>query len=350
MKILLIRLDHLGDILLSTPLFRALAHAGHAVDVVIPGWLRPVLEGNPHLAGSFAIEQIAPGFPAGWRPLRDWMRRRAYDCILLPHPKPRVLLRCSLGSGARHRLAMQAGIWGRVTLHRCLRMRAAMRGGRHYSDLQLDFARALGVAVDGLKLDYFLREEEIAAARARLAARFPDRGSAPLIGLHPGAAGNTCQLPSPVYGETARLILQRTAARIVVTGSAGERRLLDSWPAEVLASPRVDVTMGALELRELAATIRHLRAYVIGSTGPLHLAAALGVPTVSPFCAGPPIGPSVWGNACGPAACVEPAAENCRRWRATHGEGALCDFRGEISAESLWRALEKVPGILPGRI
>jgi ADP-heptose:LPS heptosyltransferase len=349
-KILLIRLDHLGDILLSTPLLRALARAGHAVDVVMPGWLRPVLAGNPHLAETFAIEEIAPGFPAGWRALRDWMRRRAYDCILLPNPNPRVLLRCSLGSGARQRLAMQAGPWGRVTLHRCLRTRDAMEGGRHYSDLQLDFARALGIADDGLKLDYFCHEDELAAARAGLDVRFPGLGTAPLVGLHPGTAGNTCQLPSPVYGAAARLILERTEARIVVTGSAGERGLLDSWPQDVLASPRVAVTVGVLDLRQLAATIRHLTAYVIGSTGPLHLAAALGVPTVSPFCAVPPIGPSVWGNACGPAACVEPPAENCRRWRAAHGAGALCDFRGEISAENLWRALAKVPGILPGGI
>jgi ADP-heptose:LPS heptosyltransferase len=338
-KILLIRLDHLGDILLTTPLVRALARAGHAVDFLVPRAFQPVLEGNPHLHESFALEEIAPEFPARWRPLRDWMRARAYETVLLPNPRPRVLLRCSLGSGAARRLAMQAGIWGRLTLHRCLRVRDSMERGRHFSDLQLDFARALEVEPDGLKPDYFCREDEIETARRRRADRFPGRGEASVVGLHPGCAENTCVLPAKIYGELATLILARTDWRIVLTGIAGERSLLASWPREVIESPRVDNTLGALSLRELAATLSLLNAYVVPSTGPLHLASALGVPTVSPFCRLPPIGAANWGNVGGPATCVEPAAAACERWRAAHPGVPHCDFRAEITAEQLWQAL-----------
>ena len=337
MKILLIRLDHLGDLVLTTPLIRALVRAGHAVDVVVPRWLRPVLEGNPHLRGSFSLEDIAPQFPAPWEPLRDWMRSRDYDCVLLPNARPRALLWCSLGSGALRRIAMQAGIWGRLTGHRCLRVKKAMLKGRHFSDIQLDLARAIRVKPDGLKPDYFCRKEEITAAQQRFAAAFPSSAGTPIIGLHPGCAGNTCNLPAAVYGELAGLILERTDWRIVLTGSTEERALTSSWPREILGSPRVLDTMGALDLRALAATISQLSRYVSVGTGPMHLAVALGVRTVSPFCALPPLDFAVWGNACGPAACLEPKAENCRRWRSESNR--MCDFRGEITAENLWSAL-----------
>ncbi len=339
MKILLVRLDHIGDLLLTTPLVRALARGGHEVELVVPRALLPLLEANPHVRAAFAVEDIAPAFPALWRPLRDWMRARLYDTILLPNAHPRALLRCSFGSGARRRLAMQAGILGRLTSHRCLRIGPAMEGGRHYSDLLLDFARLLGVEPDGLQLDYVCRPEEIAAARRNLALRFPDRGAAPLIALHPGHAGNTCNLPSRVYGELAQILLERSDAHLVVTGSAAESALLDSWPSGVLASPRVENAVGALDLRRLAAILRAMDAVVAVGTGPLHLAAALRVPTLSPFCALPPLSPAVWGNVSGPAICLEPATENCRRWRKTHPPGVHCDFRGEITADQLWLRL-----------
>ena len=153
--------------------------------------------------------------------------------------------------------------------------------------------------------------------------------------------GNTCNLPAPVYGEVAALILERTNWRVIVTGSAGEKTLTDSWPPAVLPSPRVYNAMGAFGLRMLAAMISQMSNYVIVGTGPLHLAAAVGIPTTSPFCALPPLSPSVWGNVL-TGACAEPSSAGCREWRQTHP--GLCDFRGEVTAESLWQLLRLKTG------
>jgi ADP-heptose:LPS heptosyltransferase len=338
-KILIIRLDHLGDLVLMTPLIRALAKAGHTVEIVTPRWLNGIFEGNPHLGGAFAIEDLAPDFPGDWPRLRDWIKPRGYDGLLLPNSRPKELLWCSFTSGIRRRIAMQAGIWGRLTLHRCLQIRGAFMAGRHFADIMLDFARVLGAPTDGLKPDYFCREEEVAQARETLRAAFPDWNGGEIIGIHPGCAGNTCNLPPAIYGEMAGLILERSDARIVLTGSAKERALLASWPEKILGSPRVYNSMGALELRALAAVISQMKHYVIGSTGPLHVASALGVRTTSPFCAVPPLTSTIWGNATGCGECVQPNAAACRAWMAKAEKYRYCDFRGEIDAETLWEAL-----------
>ena len=126
-----------------TPLVRALAKAGHAVDLVTPRAFSVLFEENPHLRAQFSIEEIAPGFPASWQRLSGWIKAQKYEALLLPSPKPRPLLWSSFFSGVPRRLALQAGVWGRLTGHQCLSVRRAFMSGRHYSDIQLDLARAL---------------------------------------------------------------------------------------------------------------------------------------------------------------------------------------------------------------
>ena len=337
-KILLSRLDHLGDLMLMTPLIRALHKAGHEVDLLTLRTLCVLFEENPYLGKTFAVEDVVPSPSRNWWALGRWMGKWNYDVLLLPNPKPPQLLWSSLLSGVKMRLAMQAGMAGRLTGHRCLRMRESMMSGRHYSDLQLDFARALNIKTDGLKLDYFCRKEEIDEARTRISAAFPGFKGEPIIGIHPGSQGNTCNLPARVYGELVGLILARTNWRIIVTGSAAEKSLTDSWPRQILESPRVYPAMGAFNLRGLAATISQMNNYVIGSTGPLHLAAALGIQTTSPFCPLPPISAPVWGNIL-TGTCLGPKASCCQEWRKKTKTGH-CDLRGEITAENLWQSLQ----------
>src|SRR5258707_1253842 len=136
MKILIVRLDHLGDLLLMTPLIRALSQAGHQVDLVVPRVFCPIFDHNPHCQNVFTIEEIAPDFPREWFRFGRWMRTKTYDGILLPEAIPRQLLLSSFLSGAGVRIAMRAGLLGRLTLHRCIAAGPGFTDGRHYSDLQ----------------------------------------------------------------------------------------------------------------------------------------------------------------------------------------------------------------------
>jgi heptosyltransferase-2 len=342
MKILIVRLDHLGDLLLATPLLRALARAGHEVDLVVPRVFLPLFAFNPHVRECLAMEEVSPGFPASWLRFGAWMRRRKYEVVLLPNPRPRALLLSSLFSGAKKRVALQGGIVGRLTGHRCLRIGPAFAQRRHYADVQLDLARALDVAPDGEGLDFFVQPGEIAAAEKTLGDVFAEAPAGPLVGIHPGCAGNTCNLPPRVYGELAEIILAQSNARVIMTGSEKERALTEGWPTAVMTSPRVWLSAGGLDLRELGAVIGRLAVYVVPSTGPLHLASALGVRTVSPFCPLPQLGAEVWGSRGGPGVAVGPALAACEARRCGAKSAGHCDFRGEVTAENLWAALEKL--------
>ena len=94
------------------------------------------------------------------------------------------------------------------------------------------------------------------------------------------------QWPAQKFGELADRIAKEAGARIVLLGSADEKPLADvilkkgqSSPGTV---PIVDLT-GRLNLEELAAAMKELKLLICNDGGPLHMAVALGINTVSIF-------------------------------------------------------------------
>lgn len=331
MRILIVRIDHLGDLILTTPLMRALAKAGHTVDVLTRQALLPVLLHNPHVNALWALEAVAPEFPQRWRRLGLWMRTQGYDTLLIPHGRPKEMLFASLLSGAALRITSWAGLWGRLTGHRCLRSNFRHQTD-HVSRVILRCGEALGVAPDGLIPDLVVSPEAREWAQEECGRRFPGLR---MVGIHPGCAGNTCNLPAAEYGRLAGMLIRHRDVALVATGSEAEKRLLNQWPGEVTTSPRFWNTMGEVDLLRLAALIERMSVLVVVGTGPLHMASAVRVPTVSPFCRFTPISARVWGNLGGSGVAVEPPPGYCEAVRRRDHDH--CDFRGKVRAADLYR-------------
>ena len=336
MKTLVVRLDHLGDLLLTTPLIRALSLGGHTVDVLVQDSLRPIFEDSRFVQNCVGIGEAAPGFPARWWELAQWMRRTRYDVVILAYAKEPRLCFASAFSGAKRRIAMWSGLWGRLTGHECLASHI-LDDPRPVSEILLSCSRVMGVADQGLRPDLFLSESERDTVRRLIPESL--RGHR-LVGLHPGSAGNACNLPSAVYAGVAALLLRETDCALIVTGTSGEANLLTLWPDEILHSNRVWISMGKLDVRQLAGVVAEMGVYVCSSTGPLHVASAVGTPTVSPFCPTVPLCASIWGNIGSAARVIEPAI--CPK-RATGRYG--CDFQGQITASKIFEQVVELAGL-----
>ena len=327
-RVVIIRSDHLGDLVLTTPLVRALAKAGHTVDFIATKATAPILEHNPYLNSIERLESVCPQFPKIFITIAKYLRTNCYDIMIIPHARNWQLLLAGVASGIPQRLAMWAGWQGRLLGYRCLRSGLPAKP-RPFSQIMLDFADALGVVSDGLQPDIVLTPLEINKADEYLASNLP--GCKKIVGIHPGCAGNSCNLPSATYYALAMKLLQQPDLGIVITGSNLERKLLKHWPSDLLGSNRVWNSIGLLDLRELSAVIDRMDLFVVPSTGPLHISSARKVATLSPFCPLSPISAEIWGN-CGGYAIVEtPDAQSCKI-RSLSGH---CDFRGEITPEIL---------------
>jgi ADP-heptose:LPS heptosyltransferase len=106
---------------------------------------------------------------------------------------------------------------------------------------------------------------------------------APLIGLHASGGRPIKQWHPDRFGEAVGRMAHAVGARVVLTGSTGDRHVVDAARAALPTDVDVIDLAGRLDLVTLAAVLSRLELLVSGDTGPTHLAAAMGTPVVAVF-------------------------------------------------------------------
>jgi ADP-heptose:LPS heptosyltransferase len=137
-------------------------------------------------------------------------------------------------------------------------------------------------------------------------------GTAPFnVILHPKSNGNGREWPLERYTQLAQRLGARADIRLWITGSAAEGALIARDAPALLALPNVSNACGQVDLDGLIAMISTCDALVASGTGPLHVAAAMGRPTLGLFPPLKPIDPARWGalgvharSLTAPQACV----------------------------------------------
>lgn len=337
MRALILRTDRLGDLVLTTPLMRALSRAGYAVDVVAKRAFLEVLDENPHVSSTTTFEEICPRFPEDWLALRRWISRRNYDLTIVVPAQPKQLVFASALTGVPKRFAIWGGKWARLTLHKVVH--SSILGSEiHYAEKLLVCADQLGIPRCGAKPDLVLSVSEREWGANELSLRFP-QGSA--IVLHPGGGGiayrgsaSTCNLPMAEYARFLERVLAETNWNVVMTGNPVERKLIEQWDRSLLENSRCWNAAGALSIRQLASIISASSLTVVCSSAPLHIANAVGAATLSPFCPGFNVSAKCWGNTNGKGAVLERSRNTCPRMAQPH---TLCkDFEGELTGSLLF--------------
>lgn len=239
------------------------AMAGDGSDVVVVRWLAPLLE-MAGLAGR--VLPFDRGF-RGWRSAVAMLRREGYREGILLTPSFSAAWLFRWGGVARLRgTATDARTW---LLSDSLPREALM--GRHRINqykLLMDQNPDTEAAVHRL------------APPAEAVARWAERlggEDAPVVGLFPGSNAPARRWPADRFSEVARTVMER-GARVVVLGGRGERELT----ARVAAgAPGAVDAGGATDLAGLAAVLSLCALVVTNDTGPMHLAGAVGTPTVT---------------------------------------------------------------------
>ena len=268
---LVIQTSFLGDTVLTTPLLAQLANRG-PVDVVTTPASATLLANHP------AVRTVIPydkrGADRGVRGvlrLARRLRRTGYDLALLAQ-----------GSWRSAALAVLARIPARVgfdtSAGRLLySKRVPYRDDLHHAARLLMLARPNG------------REPSAEELRPSLAPGYPEceavdallarNGVAPgdrLVALAPGSVWGTKRWP--YFPELAQLLAPR--ARVIVVGSSEDAPLAD---AITTAEPSAVDATGQLSLLASAELIGRCGAVVTNDSAPLHLASAMGTPTVAIF-------------------------------------------------------------------
>jgi ADP-heptose:LPS heptosyltransferase len=286
-RILVLRLERIGDLLMILPALRDLrAFAGSAeIDLIVGAWNLPLARAIPFVARAEALSagwlaRGSEGHGAGTlvRKATRWHSRH-YDLAINFEPDIRTNLMLA-ASGARWCVGWSSG------------------GGGPLLDLALDFDPRAHTSENARRLvsTTFQRtatprprplleipDSAVRNADARLAAR----SGWPLIGIHASGGRHVKQWEPRKFAEVARRLVRERNTTIVLTGSPGDRALVDLVKSELPPENVVDVA-GHLDLLDLAALLQRLHLLVTGDTGPMHLAAAVGTPVVAVFGASDP--------------------------------------------------------------
>ncbi len=269
MTSLVIQTAFLGDVVLTTPLLEALARHHGPVDVVTTPGAAPLLATHP------AVRQVIPydkqRADQGLRNLVALARRlRAarYEAAYLPH---RSLRSATLAWLARvpRRVGFHDG-W--PALYTEVRRRPA---AGHEIDRLLALAGELAHHQTPPTLAVTVADR---AAAERL---LRDAGiTGPFVALAPGSIWGSKRWP--FYTELAERLAARVA--VAVIGGPEDAELGDAIVAAVRRSGgRTVNSCGTLALRESAALVAQAAALVTNDSAPLHLAQAMGTPTVAIF-------------------------------------------------------------------
>ena len=279
-RALVVKLRHHGDVLLAAPVLSVLkAHAPQLeVDALVYDDTAPMLDGHPALAQLHCIGRR-------WRSLSPWsrlskergllraLRARRYDLLvhLTEHPRGAWLARLL---GVRYAVApiqRERGAWWRKSFTHLY----PLVRNRHMVEVNLDALRRIGIqpGVNERWVQFVPGHE----AEQRIAALgLPEA----FVHMHPASrwtfkcwpAERNAQLADRLAGE---------GHPVVLTSAPNETAFIDEIIGQAATKPLN--LAGQLSLKELGALTARARLFIGVDSMPMHLAAAMGIPTVALF-------------------------------------------------------------------
>lgn len=301
-RILAVRLDNLGDVLVTTP-------ALHAIKSSLPGATLTLLASpigaqvgrlNPDIDDVLVYE--APWMDPWHRLPQDsereqqmiaTMRERQFDGAIIftsfrQSPLPAAYL-CYLADIPLRVAASLDGPGSLLTTrhkHPERMMHEVERG--------LDLVGAIGLSTENLDLILQVPEN----ARGRLAERLAARGIAsarPLVVVHPGCSMPARTYPWEMYVQVVELLVEQLGATVILTGASDEQELVERVLDRLQPETRQATygLAGTLPFAEFCALIEAADLTITNNTGPMHIASALKTPVVALFALTNP--PEQWG-------------------------------------------------------
>ncbi|MGH7452530.1 MAG: glycosyltransferase family 9 protein [bacterium] len=330
-KILLIRTDRLGDVILSTPVATALKKNGPDVHVtfLVRHYTAEITRCHPHVDETLELDGAEIG--GDMRRLMQALRQRHFDAAVMLYPRPRLAwavwrsgIPLRIGTGYR---------WYSFLFNRQV-FEHRKTAARHEAEYNLRLLQPFGMSDTKIEFHFALPTAEREKIEAQLNAL--GVGARPVI-LHPGSGGSSRDWPPEYFTELADLAYHELGAQVILSGAPAEKNLIASIQRQTKSQPLS--LCGRLTIIELAVLCQRAAAFVSNSTGPLHLAVMVGTPVVAFY---PPIRalrPERWGPYGRLADVLMSQQDECTRCR--QSSARVCDCMRAISVELAFKKIQE---------
>jgi lipopolysaccharide heptosyltransferase II len=296
-KVLAVRLDTLGDVLMTTPAIRALKESnprrhvtlltsasGASAAALVPEIDDVIVYEAPWMKGS-SDSVVGPD-----RAMIERLRQGNFDASVIftvysQNPLPAAMM-CYLAEIPLRLAHCHENPYQLLT--DWIPDREPGRLIRHETQRQLDLVAAIGCRTADARLSLHVPD----SAQHRLFDLLSRIGLDPLqpwAVIHPGATAASRRYPPEQFAQVASQLAGEHEIQVVFTGTVAEQALVDKIRMEMRFAarragnpllPRAYSLAGALRLDEMAALLREAPVLISNNTGPVHMASALGTPVV----------------------------------------------------------------------
>ena len=278
-RILIIRTDRIGDVVLTTPALKAIRQAySHAhVTLMVSPLTKDLVEGHPYINDLIIDDQLGlyRGF-IGFLQLCRKIRQGQYDVAVILHTKNRYNWACFL-AGVPCRIAYKNEKGGFLLTDPIHDERSL--GYKHESEYCMDVAVHLGAKPLELTPSIVQSPQAESWANQWFKEHVPD--SFQLIVLHPGASDQTKCWPIENFIALPDKLSNVYLTKIAIIGS-GPTSLLAKEIIKKSRVPVLDLT-DQCTLAQTAALLRRSTLLISNDSGPVHVAAAVGCMVVNLF-------------------------------------------------------------------
>jgi len=278
-RILVIRLDKIGDVVLSTPVIKALrdAYPDSYIAFMVRPYAKQVVKGNPYLDRALVYDKYRDekGIIGNWKFISE-LRKRRFDIAIILHPTKRS-----------HIVPFLAGIPERVGYDRKLGFLLTKKvphtkqmGLKHEIDYTLDMLRYIGVEPKDRTLHMPINDMSDAKVRHIFEVNGIGENDTTVV-INPGASCPSKRWPPENFAKVADRLMEKYGTKVILI-SSGEEKMIGADVAHSMKVHPVNLC-GVTTVGDLASILKRSKLLISNDSGPVHIACALGTPVVAIF-------------------------------------------------------------------
>lgn len=316
-RILVVRTDRIGDVLLSTPVIKTLrdTYPTAYIAMMVSPYAKDIVEGNPYLDEVIIYDK--DGKHKSWQRSLKFslnLSKKKFNLAIILHPTNRV-----------HLVTFFANIPKRIGYDRKLGFLLTDRikhtkeqGDKHELEYNLDLVRYL--CIEPKDKELFMPIKPISEERVENIFRQGGISKQDkLLAIHPAASCPSKIWPNERFAEVADRLIEKYGFKVLVIAGPKDIRLAENV-IKYIHHPVVNLA-GRISVSQLASVLKRCKLFISNDSGPVHIASAVDTPVISIFGRNQKgLSPTRWGPigkndhfVHQEVGCIECLAHNCTK-------------------------------------
>ncbi|MCF8267156.1 MAG: lipopolysaccharide heptosyltransferase family protein [Ignavibacteriales bacterium] len=329
-NILICRQDRIGDNVLTTPIPRELKRnlPGCRISVLVRRYAADIYLNNPFVDNIIILDDVNITAFSGFIKKIKQIRAEEFDISLMPLPDERLNYLMWF-SGIKLRISSGVKIYQLLTNTKSVHRRKYIQE-RHEADYCLDLIRKLNFDVVNISPEIYLSEDENISVISKK-QKFKSRKKY-VVGLQVSSGKSAPNWQPEIYRILLNNLNNDPEISAYITDLPGS---VNGFEDKYF----IDQDKG---LRDSILNFAALDCLVSASTGPMHICAALKIPTVALFCPLPACKPSLWGAMGNDSEHIFPSDDFCKN--ECPGDPKECFFKGDrgIQVSTVLNAIKQI--------